>query len=162
MIISQDGVSADPSKVQGIKDFPIPANITDLRSFFGLANQLGSFLPDLSGHLEPLRQLLRPKNSWVWTNELQKAFDQVKAILPAMDMWNVRSELSRILLRNSGTMADWTKTSSTWLFWSSETRPGFRMVYRHLNGSMVDELGLNFLLTQRITLDYLRLTFLRH
>ena len=47
-IICSDGIRPDPSKLAAIRQFPTPTSVTDLRSFLGLANQLGSFLPDLA------------------------------------------------------------------------------------------------------------------
>jgi hypothetical protein len=41
-------IKPDPSKLEAIQKFPVPANRTDLRSFLGLVNQLGKFLPNLS------------------------------------------------------------------------------------------------------------------
>ena len=38
-IINSEGTKPDPEKVAAIKDFPEPTNLTDLRSFMGLANQ---------------------------------------------------------------------------------------------------------------------------
>merc|ERR1712015_470984 len=46
--LSRHGISADQSKVSAIRDFPKPANITDLRSFMGLVNQLSEFTPDIA------------------------------------------------------------------------------------------------------------------
>lgn len=37
--LSEAGKSVDDEKVSAIKDFPTPANLTDLRSFTGLVNQ---------------------------------------------------------------------------------------------------------------------------
>ena len=45
-IVSDKGTRPDPSKVAAIKEFPEPTNITDLRSFLGLANQFGNYAPD--------------------------------------------------------------------------------------------------------------------
>ncbi|QQP55719.1 Uncharacterized protein FKW44_000153 [Caligus rogercresseyi] len=81
MVISKDGVKADPTKVEAISKFPAPTNITDLRSFFGLVNQLGNFVPDLAHKSTPLRPLLSSKNSWNWTPLQQEAFEEVKKIL---------------------------------------------------------------------------------
>ena len=46
--VSTDGVIADDEKVRAIRDFPTPANITDLRSFMGLVNQLADFTADIA------------------------------------------------------------------------------------------------------------------
>ena len=37
-IVGKNGVKADPAKIEAIKNFPEPSNITELRSFLGLAN----------------------------------------------------------------------------------------------------------------------------
>ena len=47
-VVSNHGTKPDPVKVQAIQDFPEPSNITDLRSFMGLANQFGDYAPDLA------------------------------------------------------------------------------------------------------------------
>ena len=47
-IVSQQGIQPDPEKVQCLEQFPTPTDEKGLRSFLGLANQLGNFIPDLS------------------------------------------------------------------------------------------------------------------
>ena len=47
-IVGKDGVTADPEKISALTMFPRPKNITELRSFLGLANQLGQFSSQLS------------------------------------------------------------------------------------------------------------------
>ncbi|XP_037068723.1 uncharacterized protein LOC119090032 [Pollicipes pollicipes] len=61
-VISPDGYTADQRKVRAIADFPVPENLTDLRSFMGLVNQLGAFSTDTARTAKPLRDLLRPRN----------------------------------------------------------------------------------------------------
>ena len=80
-IVDESGIKADPKKVKAIAEFPTPKNITDLRSFFGLVNQLGDFTTDITAAAEHLRPLLRPRNEFVWTSEHQRSFDAVKAAL---------------------------------------------------------------------------------
>ncbi|KAK3866861.1 hypothetical protein Pcinc_027639 [Petrolisthes cinctipes] len=46
--ITEKGYSANDTKVTAIKNFPLPENITDLRSFTGLVNQLGRFPPEIA------------------------------------------------------------------------------------------------------------------
>ena len=57
-IISDEGTRPDPEKVAAINQFPEPDNLTDLRSFLGLANQFSDFGPDLRHAMEPLKGLL--------------------------------------------------------------------------------------------------------
>ena len=80
-IFSKDGVLPDPDKTAAIRDFPAPTNITELRSFLGLAQQLGHFAPDLSHMASRLRQLLKKGIAFQWLPDHQKDFDAIKAKL---------------------------------------------------------------------------------
>ena len=55
-----------------------PENVTELRRFLGMTTQLSKFTPHLSETTKPLRDLLSTKNSWVWSEPQQKAFQQIK------------------------------------------------------------------------------------
>ena len=80
-IVDETGYRPDPSKLAAIGDFPVPKDLTNLRSFFGLVNQMAAFSPDLKHALSPLQLILKPKNKFLWMEEHQIAFDAVKAIL---------------------------------------------------------------------------------
>ena len=80
-VVSDTGVEPDNEKVAAIKNFPRPQNITDLRSYFGLVNQLGGFVPDLAHALQPLRSLLKKDTNYQWQPEHTTAFEESKAIL---------------------------------------------------------------------------------
>ena len=58
-MISSEGVASDPEHLRAIKEFRAPTNIKEVRSFLGLANQLGSFHPDLSHMTSKLRGILK-------------------------------------------------------------------------------------------------------
>ena len=60
-IIGEDGISADPLKVKAIIEMDKPSNITELRRFLGMANQLSKFTIDLAETTKPLRDLLSKK-----------------------------------------------------------------------------------------------------
>jgi hypothetical protein len=36
--VSDKGVSTDPSKINSVKDWPIPGNVNEVRSFFALTS----------------------------------------------------------------------------------------------------------------------------
>ena len=79
--ISGEGIAADDTKVRAITEFPKPANITDVRSFMGLVNQLGDFSPHIAETAEPLRALMSPRRAFVWTPDHDVAFERVKKAL---------------------------------------------------------------------------------
>lgn len=79
--LSKDGIAADPGKVSAIADFPTPANIADLRSFMELVNQLAEFSPEIATAAAPLRPLISPKRTFIWTSNHTEAFEIVKETL---------------------------------------------------------------------------------
>ena len=78
--ISLDGVSPEPKKTDAISKFPIPSNVSELRSFLGLFNQLGIFVPDLEHATQELCALLKKNVAFLWLKEHQVAFEKVKQI----------------------------------------------------------------------------------
>ena len=79
--VTSTGVTPDDSKVNALKSYPAPKNIHKLRSFLGLANQLGGFVEMLAAKTEPMQQLLKKGTAYAWTEDLQKAFMDTKTLL---------------------------------------------------------------------------------
>ena len=77
-LVSEEGVEVDPEKVEAIRKFPAPKNITELQRFNGMTNQLAKFIPDLASMNEPLRQLLRKDMPWNWDTPQEEAFQRIK------------------------------------------------------------------------------------
>ena len=63
-ILTDAGYQIDPALTEAIAKFPTPQNVTDLRSFMGLVNQLGPFTPNVAGLVEFLHTLLSSKNDF--------------------------------------------------------------------------------------------------
>ena len=81
-IVSAKGITPDPAKLKALKEFPVPHNLTTLRSFLGLANYLGPFIPNLSATTSTLRGLLKKNVGWTWLDEHQKCFEEtIKTLL---------------------------------------------------------------------------------
>lgn len=68
-IISVEGIHPDPTKTEAITEMKVPTNVMELRSFLGMVNQLGRFIPQLSDKDKSLRDLLSKKNSWIWDQD---------------------------------------------------------------------------------------------
>lgn len=78
-IVNAEGVATDPEKVKAIENFPIPKNITDVRSFVGLSGFFRSYVKDFAQIAEPLTRLNRKNVGFIWTEEQQNAFDTIKS-----------------------------------------------------------------------------------
>nr|XP_039248050.1 uncharacterized protein K02A2.6-like [Styela clava] len=77
-MIDSEGVHPDPQKVMAISKMPAPTNVSELRFFLGMVNQLGKFSRNLADISKPLRDLLSKKNSWIWEQSQIDSFQKVK------------------------------------------------------------------------------------
>ena len=77
-IVNEQGIQADPDKTAAISDMPAPTNISELRHFMGMVNQLGKFSMNLADFTQPLRQLLSKKATWIWGPPQEQALAKVK------------------------------------------------------------------------------------
>ena len=80
-VISAEGLRTSEAKVEAIVDAPHPKNLTELRSFLGMVNYYGKFLPNLATKLSPLYKLLRQTSEWHWGPRQKKAFWHIKKLL---------------------------------------------------------------------------------
>ena len=76
-IISGDGVEVDPEKIRAIKEWPIPANVREVRGFLGLTGYYRKFVQNYGTIAAPLTQLLKI-GGFKWTEEVQEAFNRLK------------------------------------------------------------------------------------
>ena len=78
--ISGTRVTPLPKHIKAIEDFPTPSNITDVRAWFGLVNQVAHYgrMIDI---MAPFKPLLSPKHKFAWSPELDSAFVQSKEVI---------------------------------------------------------------------------------
>ena len=80
-IVSADGVTPYPAKIQAVESFPVPTNIRSVREFLGLCSYYRKFVPGFSKIATPLHQLLKANSKFVWTEPCQMAFQKLKKVL---------------------------------------------------------------------------------
>ena len=78
---SAQGMHPDPKKVQGITKMTVPKDKQQLQSFLGMVNYMGTFIPNLSHHTEPLRAMLKKDNVFHWDDQQTRSFQQVKTLI---------------------------------------------------------------------------------
>nr|GFB73655.1 retrotransposon protein, putative, Ty3-gypsy subclass [Tanacetum cinerariifolium] len=77
-IVSAEGITMDPAKVEAITKWPRPTSVTEVRSFLGLAGYYRRFVEGFSRLAVPLTKLMRKGKNFVWNEEREKSFEEVK------------------------------------------------------------------------------------
>ena len=75
--ISSRNIQPLPKYTDAIRFFPTPQNRTDIKSWFGLVNQVSNY-SQLRRSMAPFRHLLSPREKFRWTDELEKSFSRSK------------------------------------------------------------------------------------
>ena len=79
-LLTKDGMKPDPEKVKDIREWPAPKDINELKSFLGAVNYLARFIPHLSTLRAPLQELLKQENDFLWAQNHQLCFDNIKRL----------------------------------------------------------------------------------
>ena len=87
--VSAHGIQPRDSKVQAIRDFPLPTSLTKLREFLGLVNFYRRFIPQCSHIVQPLTDMLastgstkKTRNTTLeWSEPATSAFQKIKTAL---------------------------------------------------------------------------------
>ena len=77
-IVSEKGVECDPEKFSAITNWEPPWNVTDVRSFLGLASYCLRYVEGFALIAEPLTRLTRRNVDFVCSKTCQEAFDALK------------------------------------------------------------------------------------
>ena len=77
-VISVEGISVDPQKIEAIVSWKPPANVTEIRSFLGLSGYYQKFVEGFSKLAAPLTKLTRKEEKFVWSEACQQSFDELK------------------------------------------------------------------------------------
>ena len=77
-VLSKRGVGPTETKIEAIREAREPENASEVRSFLGLVNFNGRFIPNLATTAEPLRRLTRKDVTFKWGKQEQAAFKQLK------------------------------------------------------------------------------------
>ena len=80
-VVSEEGITCDPSKIECVKHWPTPSNKCEVRSILGLIGYYRKFIPNFSARASPLTKLTRKKVTFQWSSECENAFQDLKDCL---------------------------------------------------------------------------------
>ena len=78
VILEKGRMRMDPAKVSGVRDWPTPKCVKDVRSFHGFCNFYQAFIAGFSKIALPFNALTKKGQPFVWTAAAQQAFDVLK------------------------------------------------------------------------------------
>ncbi|WVZ91572.1 hypothetical protein U9M48_037724 [Paspalum notatum var. saurae] len=80
-IIIAEGVTVDPEKVEAVMEWPQPTNVSEVRSFIGLAGFYRRFIGGFAKIAKPMTALQKNGARFEWTEACEKSFQELKAKL---------------------------------------------------------------------------------
>ena len=103
-VISAEGISVDPQKIEAIVNWKPLTNVSEVRSFLGLASYYRKFVEGFSKIATPLTNLLKKDQKFEWSDTCQHSFEELKqrlttapvlALPSGKDDYVVYSDVSR-------------------------------------------------------------------
>jgi hypothetical protein len=80
-VISVEGITVDPTKVQEVLEWQSPRSVTQIRSFLRLAGYYHRFIPNFSKITKPMTKLLEKRAKFKWSPQYKEAFLTLKKLL---------------------------------------------------------------------------------
>lgn len=77
-VIGNGIISTDPEKIVSISEFPTHKSMKQVRRFLGMTGWYHKFIQNYAALASPLTDTLKNKRSFNWSNEAQKAFEELK------------------------------------------------------------------------------------
>ena len=107
-MVSKEGISVDPAKIEVVSAWSTPKNVSEMRSFLGLAGYYRRFVEGFSKIAAPLTALTKKERKFEWTPKCEENFQKLKRkltsapvlIIPDVDAGNfvIYSDVSKTRL----------------------------------------------------------------
>src|ERR1700761_7944133 len=81
VILEKRVTRMDPVKISGIRDWPRPTKVRDVRSFLGFCNFYRIFIRGFATHARALNRLTRKDTEWHWGTDEEKSFETLKQLV---------------------------------------------------------------------------------
>ena len=78
MVIKENQIKMEKTKLEGIIDWPTPTTVMQVRSFLGFGNFYRKFIGHYANIAQPLNDLTKKDHPWNWTTDCQQALEDLK------------------------------------------------------------------------------------
>lgn len=80
-VISSTGIKPDPRKLDTMKQYPAPTDVSKVRQFLGFSSYYRRFIPNFARIAHPLHRLTKKDVPFQWTVDCETAFQRLKDCL---------------------------------------------------------------------------------
>ena len=80
-LVSEEGIQCDPKKLSRVKEWPTPKNVSEVRSFLGLAGYYRKFINNFSTLAGPLVELTQKDVPFTWSERQEFSMQELKKSL---------------------------------------------------------------------------------
>ncbi|KAF5471872.1 hypothetical protein F2P56_008636, partial [Juglans regia] len=77
-VVLGKGISVDPAKIEALVKWAKPSNVNEVQSFLGLADYYRRFIKWCSSIAAVMTKLTKKNEKFLWTNEYEKSFQELK------------------------------------------------------------------------------------
>jgi hypothetical protein len=94
-VLSAEGITVDPSKVESFTKWEQPLNVIDVRSFLGIAEYYRRFIENFSKIAKPMTELLKNNTKFEWSEACERSFQELKRRLttaPVLTLPNIKKD----------------------------------------------------------------------
>jgi hypothetical protein len=77
-ILTAEGVAVDPEKVEAVSNWQRPTNVSEIRSFLGLAGYYRRFIEGFSKIARLMTELLKKVKKFAWIESCERSFQELK------------------------------------------------------------------------------------
>ena len=78
MRFSEKVMGPDPNKIEALQKAETPSNVSELRSFLGMADYSSRFIEGYTDKTLKLRKLVSSDAKWQWNEEYQECFENFR------------------------------------------------------------------------------------
>ena len=92
------GVLPNPEIIEKIINWPVPTNVTKVRTILGMASYYRHFVKDFSKRVHALVELTKKNNRFHWTSECQREFEDIKESLTGPEIMRYPQDDGKFIL----------------------------------------------------------------
>ncbi|KAL5563313.1 hypothetical protein UlMin_033060 [Ulmus minor] len=85
-VISKDEISVDQVKIEAVSQWSTPTNVTEIRSFLGLAGYYRRFVEGFSTFAAPITALTKKDRKFEWKDKCEQSFRELKRRLTSVSV----------------------------------------------------------------------------